>query len=47
MGRERELGQIKEGMLADLLILDADPLADIHNTRRIFRVIRGGAVYEK
>ena len=47
MGRERELGQIKEGMLADLLILDADPLADIHNTRQIFRVIRGGAVYEK
>jgi imidazolonepropionase-like amidohydrolase len=47
MGREKELGQIKEGMLADVLILDADPLADIRNTRKIFRVIRGGAIYEK
>jgi imidazolonepropionase-like amidohydrolase len=47
MGREKELGQIREGMLADVLILDADPLADIHNTRRIFRVIRGGAPYER
>jgi imidazolonepropionase-like amidohydrolase len=47
MGREKELGQIKEGMLADVLILDADPLADIRNTRQIYRVIRGGAIYEK
>lgn len=47
MGREKELGQIKEGMLADVVILDADPLADIRNTRKIFRVIRGGAIYEK
>jgi imidazolonepropionase-like amidohydrolase len=47
MGREKELGQIKEGMLADVLVLDADPLADIRNTRRIYRVIRGGAIYEK
>ena len=47
MGREKELGQIKEGLLADVLILDADPLADIRNTRKIYRVIRGGALYEK
>ncbi len=47
MGREKELGQIKEGMLADVLILNSDPLADIHNTRLIYRVIRGGAVYER
>lgn len=47
MAREKELGQIREGMLADVLVLDADPLADIRNTRKIFRVIRGGAVYEK
>ena len=47
MGRERELGQIKEGFLADLLILDADPLADIRNTRRIHAVVRGGALYDR
>ena len=47
MGREKELGQIAPGMLADVLLLDADPLADIHNTQRIFKVIRGGELYER
>lgn len=45
MGRERELGQIAPGMLGDLLLLDADPLADIRNTRKIFMVVRGGSIY--
>jgi imidazolonepropionase-like amidohydrolase len=47
MGREREVGQIAPGMLGDLVVLAADPLADIHNTRRISMVVRGGAVYER
>jgi imidazolonepropionase-like amidohydrolase len=47
MGREREVGQIVPGMLGDLVVLAADPLADIHNTRRISMVVRGGAVYER
>lgn len=47
MGREREIGQLQPGMLADVVLLDADPIADISHTRRIFRVIRGGALYEK
>lgn len=47
IGRERELGQIKEGFLADLVVLDADPLSDIRNTRRISAVIRGAALYER
>jgi len=38
------LGSIEPGKLADLVLLDADPLADIRNTRRIVRVIRGGIV---
>jgi imidazolonepropionase-like amidohydrolase len=45
MGREAELGRIEVGFRADLLVLDADPLADIRHTRRISMVIRGGSVY--
>jgi imidazolonepropionase-like amidohydrolase len=35
-------GTIGVGKRADLLILDADPLADIRNTRRIFAVYHDG-----
>lgn len=45
MGRE-DVGQVAVGRRGDLLLLEADPLADIRNTRRIFKVIRGGSLYE-
>ena len=32
--------------LADLVILDADPLTDIRNIVKVSRVIKGGHVYE-
>ena len=37
-----EMGSIAPGMRADLVLLDADPLADIRNTRSIDRVIARG-----
>jgi len=46
MGRAHELGTIAPGMLADLVILDADPLADIANTRRIYRIVKDGEVFD-
>ncbi|MFN2533531.1 MAG: amidohydrolase family protein [Pyrinomonadaceae bacterium] len=46
VGREQDLGTVQRGKLADLLILEADPIADIGNVRRIFRVIKGGAVHD-
>lgn len=46
MGRGQELGLIAPGRLGDVLLVDADPLADITNTRRVFKVIRGGVLYE-
>jgi imidazolonepropionase-like amidohydrolase len=44
MGRSRELGRLEPGLLADLLLLDANPLTDIRNTRRIAMVMQGGRV---
>jgi imidazolonepropionase-like amidohydrolase len=44
--REKFQGTVEEGKLADLLVLDADPLRDIRNIRRIHRVIKAGVVYD-
>lgn len=47
LGALDEIGTIQEGKLADLLILDADPLEDIRNTRRIWMVIQGGGIVDR
>jgi hypothetical protein len=44
LGFTDSLGTIESGKIADLVLLDQDPLADIHNTRRIAAVIREGRV---
>jgi cytosine/adenosine deaminase-related metal-dependent hydrolase len=41
------LGTIEAGKLADLVLLDANPLADIANTRRILAVVAGGRLYRR
>ncbi len=46
LGLEGAAGEVKEGMLADLVILDADPLADVGNLARVYRTIKGGVVYD-
>lgn len=47
MGRERELGSIEEGKLADLVLLSADPLEDISHTQDIDLVIKGGKIVDR
>jgi imidazolonepropionase-like amidohydrolase len=45
MGRQAEIGTLEKGKFADLVILDADPLADIKNTRKIFKVMKAGEAF--
>jgi imidazolonepropionase-like amidohydrolase len=46
LGLEGEAGEIEAGMLADLVILDADPLANVGHLAKVHRVIKGGVVFE-
>lgn len=40
-----DFGTVEKGRLADLLVLDADPLAHVANLQRIDRVVKGGQVF--
>ncbi|HEX2522325.1 MAG TPA: amidohydrolase family protein [Terriglobia bacterium] len=42
--QDHSMGSIEAGKLADLVILDADPVAEIRNSRKIYSIIRGGKV---
>jgi len=41
-----QYGTVEVGKAADLLLLDADPLADIHNIRRLGTVVKSGRVVD-
>jgi hypothetical protein len=47
VGRSRDFGTIEGGKVADLVLLTADPLADIGATRRIAAVVYGGRFYDR
>ncbi|HEX8830438.1 MAG TPA: amidohydrolase family protein, partial [Longimicrobium sp.] len=46
MGRE-DIGTLERGKVADAVVLDADPLADVANVRRVSLVVRGGRVWTR
>ena len=47
LGKEKEFGTVQTGMLADLVVLDADPLQQIANTRRINAVVVNGRLLDR
>lgn len=47
LGREKEMGSIEEGKLADMVILAGDPLADIDNAKQISAVIKAGRIIDR
>ena len=46
VGADDHLGTLEPGKLADLVLLDANPLEDIKNTQTIWRVIKGGWLFD-
>jgi imidazolonepropionase-like amidohydrolase len=46
LGMERDLGTLEPGKLADLVVLDADPLTNIRNTDKVRSVMLGGRLYD-
>jgi imidazolonepropionase-like amidohydrolase len=45
LGIDRQTGTVELGKRADLVVLEADPLLDLANTRRILYVVLGGRLF--
>ncbi len=46
-GKEKEMGTVQKGKLADLVLLDANPLQDIYNTTKINAVVINGRLLDR
>jgi imidazolonepropionase-like amidohydrolase len=46
MGMERDLGTVRPGKLADVVLVDGDPTRDISEVRRVALTIKDGVLYD-
>jgi len=47
LGKDDRLGTVEPGKFADMIVLDADPLQEIQNLKKIHLVVQGGKTYER
>jgi hypothetical protein len=47
LGTTADMGTVEEGKIADLVLLDANPLEDINNTRKIQAVVLAGRYFSR
>ncbi|MBV8053138.1 MAG: amidohydrolase family protein [Acidobacteriaceae bacterium] len=45
LGKNDRLGTVEAGKFADMIVLDADPLQDVHNLTKISLLVQGGKTY--
>ena len=46
LGKEKDMGSVEAGKRADLIVLDANPLKDIHNIRTVRYVVANGKLFD-
>lgn len=47
LGKEKDMGSIEPGKIADMLLLDADPTADVNNMKKIYWVMKAGRLIDE
>jgi imidazolonepropionase-like amidohydrolase len=46
LGFGRDLGSLETGKVADLVVIDGDPLKEIHDSARVAMTMKGGVLYD-